>query len=129
VPCIPFLVVLVGGWLAPPVVRAPRAAWIAGAIVASYAAVLMLAATAVQPEVDGGIKHPWGDYVLAKLEHGEVATSDQSIDMPNRDRHGARYAWNLGEEAGLPGLASLVPLLAWCGAWSWFLARRARATQ
>ena len=129
VPCIPFLVVLVGGLLVPPAVRAPRAAWIAGALVAAYAACLMLAATAVQPEVDGAIKHPWGDYVLAKLEHGDVATSDQSIDMPNRDRHGARYAWNLGEQAGLPGLASLVPLLAWCGAWSWFLARRARATQ
>jgi hypothetical protein len=129
VPCLPFLVVLAGGWLAPPLVRAPRAAWVAGALLVGYAAFLMLAATAVQPEVDGRIKHPWGDYVLAKLEHGEVATSDQSIDMPNRDGHGARYAWNLGEQLGLGGLASLAPLVVWCGAWSWFLARRVRATQ
>jgi hypothetical protein len=129
VPCIPFLVVLAGGWLAPPIARAPRVAWIAGALVAAYAAFLMLAATAVQPEVDGRIKHPWGDYVLAQLEHGNLATSDQAIDMAGRDGHGARYAWNLGEQLGLGGLASLAPLVLWCGAWSWFLARRTRATQ
>jgi hypothetical protein len=126
VPCIPFMVVLAGGWFAPPAVRLPRAARVAGALLTGYAAFFMLAATAVQPEVDARIEHPWSAYVLPHLERGEIAASDQSIDMPNRDRHGARYAWNLGERLGLSGLASLVPLAMWCGAWSWLLARRAR---
>jgi hypothetical protein len=129
VPCVPFLVILVGGLVVPPAVRAPAWSRVAVALVIGYSAFLMLAGTAVQPEVDGAIKAPFGDFVLPHLARGDVATSDQSIDMPGRERHGARFAWNLGEQLGLGGLLSLAPLVIWCGAWSFVLARRARATQ
>jgi hypothetical protein len=127
VPCIPFLVVLVAGLAIDPMPRAPKLARVVVTILVGYSALLMIAGTAVQPEVDGAVEAPFGDYVLPRLARGEVATSDQSIDMPDRDQHGARYAWNLGEQLGLGGLASLAPLVAWWAAWSLILARAARA--
>ncbi len=125
VPCIPFLVVLAAGWLVAPAAHAAPARIAVGLLV-GYSAFLMLAGTAVQPEVDFSFRAPFGDYILPRLVLGEVSTSDQSIDIPDRDRHGARYAWNLGLQLGLPGLVSLLPLVMWCGAWSWVLARRAQ---
>ena len=129
VPCIPFLVVLVGGLALPPEPRAPRAARAIVALVFGVSAFLMLAATAVQPEIGHTIPSPFADVVLPKLARGEVAVSTQSIDMGGLDKKGTRYAWNLGEQLGFGGLFSLAPLLVWCGAWSWILARRARATK
>ncbi len=129
IPCIPFLVVLVGGWLVPPRLRAPRAARVVVALLVGYSAFLMFAGAAVQPEVDGRFKAPFTDYILPRLARGEVSVSDQSIAMSGRAKNGAHYAWNLGEQIGLDGLASLAPLVAWCAAMSWLLARRARATQ
>jgi hypothetical protein len=123
VPCIPFLVVLVGGIAISPEARAPRLASAAAALLVGYSAFLMLAGTAVQPEVDSAIRAPFADYVRPRFARGEVATSDQSIDMPDRDRHGARYAWNLGEQLGLGGFASLAPLGVWCVVWSLIIVR------
>ena len=129
IPCLPFVVVLVSSWVVPPRVRVPRAARVVVALLVGYSAFLMFAGAAVQPEVDGRFKAPFADYILPRLARGEVSTSDQSIDMAGRAKNGARYAWNLGEQLGLDGLASLAPLCAWCAAMSWLLARRARATQ
>jgi hypothetical protein len=129
VPCIPFLVILAGGWLVPPEVRAPRPARVAIALAIGVSAFLMLAATAVQPEIGHTIPSPFADVVLPRLARGDVAISTQSIDMAGLDKHGTRYAWNLGEQLGLGGLFSLAPLVMWCGAWSWILARRARGTK
>lgn len=123
VPCLPFLVVLAGGLVVPQPLRAPLAARVAVALIVGYSAFLMLAGTAVQPEVHFAIKAPFAEYILPRFVRGEVATSDQSIDMRHRERHGTRFAWNLGEQLGLSGLASLAPLAAWCAAWSMVLAR------
>jgi hypothetical protein len=128
IPCIPFLVVLVAGCLMPPVVRASRAARVAIALLVGYSAFLMFAGAAVQPEVDCAIKAPIADFILPHLARGDVAASDQSIDMISRARDGSRYAWNLGQQLGLGGLVSLAPLVAWSGALTWLLVRRARAS-
>jgi hypothetical protein len=87
----------------------------------------MLAGTAVKPEVPVGEKRPLSRYILPRFARGELAVSRQSIDSigeaPARGAAEARRrraAWNLGQRAGLDGLASLAPLaIAWiaCGAW------------
>jgi hypothetical protein len=133
VPAIPFLVILVAGCAIPPVPRprrrrTARAAAIAIAVVVGASAFLMLAGTAVQPEVDANIDSPFTEFILPHLARGDIATSGQSIDMLNRTRR-ARFAWNLGEELGLDRSLSLAPLVAWCGVMSLLLARRARGTQ
>jgi hypothetical protein len=129
VPCIPFLVVLIAGLLVPPMPRVPRPARVGVALLIGLSAFLMFAGAAVQPEIDGRFKAPYTDVILPRLAHGEISTSDQSIDMAGRAKDGSRYAWNLGQQLGLGGLASLAPLCAWCAAWSLLLARRARGTQ
>jgi hypothetical protein len=114
VPALPFWVVLVAGWFAPPILRVPRAAIAVAIAAVAASALLMIAATAVEPEVDAAISHPWGDYVWPQFWHGELATKSESIDLMRPDVTGARYAWNLGHQLGLHGLASLIPLAAWC---------------
>jgi hypothetical protein len=123
VPCIPFLVVLVAGLALPPAtaLRAAflRAGWGLAAAAALYAAFLMLAGTAVKPEVPVTERRPFSRYILPRLARGDLAVSTQSIDSKG-ERPGHRAAYNLGQRAGLGGLASLAPLaVAWlaCGAW------------
>jgi len=124
VPCIPFLVVLAGGlFVSAPMLAHQRMIGVAVALAAGYSAFLMLAATAVQPEVDQRNHSPFREFVLPRFTRGELAISDQSIDMPFREKRGKRYAWNLGEQVGLTGWASLTPLLVWCAGWSLLLGK------
>jgi hypothetical protein len=122
VPAIPFLVVLVGGLVVEPAVRSRLVMGIALAALA-WSAFVMLAGTAVRPEVDFRIPHPVGDFLLPHFVHGDLATSSQSIDDLYTDTAGTRYAWNLGQKLGLTGLASLIPLVAWCAGMTVLLVR------
>jgi hypothetical protein len=148
VPGVPFLAILAAaialpgtntsantsGW------RALRSSgWALAAAAALYSAFLMLAATAVKPEVPVRVRHPFGEYILPRLAKGELAISTQSIDSINStpsfdplDPRRIEHAWNLGQRAGLDGLASLAPLvLIWiaCAAWlAWAVRLRARAS-
>jgi hypothetical protein len=91
---------------------------------------LMLAATAVKPEVPSYIRRPFGDYLLPAFQRGEVSISTQTIDRPDAPARGAPAAWNLGHRMGLAGHASLLPLLAWAivtGVWLWQTQRRSRS--
>ena len=113
VPCIPFLVVLAAGVALPggsPRLR--RVGWLVASAAALYAAFLMLAGTAVKPEVPVVERRPFGHYILPALSRGQLAISTQSIDSAGAPPYGARAAWNLGQRLGLGGLASLVPLAA-----------------
>lgn len=127
VPAVPFLALLVAGVLrALPSARRARRLWLAGVALATLgSAYLMLAGTAVKPEVPTDIARPFGDYLLPRLHAGQLAVSTQSIDTAGYPAHGPRAAWNLGHALGLDGLASLAPLLlalALCGAWlAWTL--------
>lgn len=144
IPAIPFLVIAAAGTLLPgrpgtivsgqpgARVRLPRAARIAfgAAAVAGavYAFVLMLAGTAVKPEVPVHIRRPFGDYLLPRFFRGELAINAQSIDSIAPARTGEPAAWNLGQLMGLDGLASLIPLallLAAAGTWLWHAAAQA----
>jgi hypothetical protein len=74
----------------------------AGAVLVAVSVFLMLAATAVKPEVPVIVPAPLGDFVLPYFLAGKL-----SVDDPHGD------AFNLGELLfGLQGLASLVPLAA-----------------
>ena len=102
-----------------------RSAFAAAAALGS--AFLMLAGTAVKPEVPVRERHPFEAYILPRLAKGELAISTQSIDSirstPGHDApdpRRAEHAWNVGQRVGLDGLASLAPLVAlWvaCAAW------------
>jgi len=120
IPSLPFWAVLAAAVLRPP--RGEVAPWTrwavrglfaAGAI---YAAFLMLVGTAVKPEVPIQIHHPFGDYLLPAFFRGDLAVSTQGIDMAAMPPHAPAKAWNLGQQMGLPGLWSLVPLVVIVGA-------------
>jgi hypothetical protein len=128
VPCLPFLVILVAGLALPtePGAETPRrrllvrAGWAMAAVAALYAAFLMLAGTAVKPEVPVVERRPLSRFILPQLARGQLSVSTQSIDSAGAPARGPRQAWNLGHLLGLDGLASLVPLgAAWiaCGVW------------
>ncbi len=144
IPAIPFLVVLVGGLAAgPSAVRARAHAasperpadrpsdrrrprwlrWLAWALalpLLGHSALLMLAGTAVRPEVPQHIAEPFGGYLLPHFYAGKLAVNTQHIDRGSAPQQGPREAWNLGMLLGLDGLASLAPLaltLALCGVW------------
>ena len=129
VPMLPFAVLLCGGALAY-VDRLPRVAGrIALAAVAATVAwggAHMFAATAVKPEIDEKIKRPYATVVWKHWWKGDLAISRQSIDMAGNPAKGPKQAWNLGQQAGLPGHASLVPLYLWWALCAWWLARAAR---
>jgi hypothetical protein len=123
VSCLPFVVIGAAGvvpWLrAWP--RAPRFFFVGlvGALVA-VALYLMLAATAVKPEVPSAVRAPFGDYVLPAFRRGDLGISTQSIDRPDMPAGGPPQAWNLGQRLGLEGKLSLLPLGLWVlvtGAW------------
>ncbi len=143
VPCLPFLVILAAALALPSTSTSGtralrRAAWALAAAAVLYSSFLMLAGTAVKPEVPVREHHPFGGYILPRLAKGELAVSTQSIDSINSapsfgalDPRRIEHAWNLGQRVGLDGLASLAPLVAiWiaCGAWlAWAVRLRARS--
>jgi hypothetical protein len=125
IPAIPFLTVLVVGVVprAPLRSSGSRAAAVVGAGLAlalvATSAILMLAGTAVKPEVPMNIQRPFVDYLLPSFYRGNLSISTQSIDS-KWPVAGDRQAWNLGQLAGLDGLISLAPLglyMAVTGAW------------
>lgn len=127
VPILPFLAVLAAG-LAVSREGAPaasqgrrRLAWALALGTVGLSAFLMLAGTAVRPEVPNTLRRPFSDLVLPAFTRGELAQNTQSIDSVRPIEGGPRQAWNLGQRLfGLDGLASLLPLLAAllaCGAW------------
>jgi hypothetical protein len=105
--------------------RATFLVWSAGA---AYSAVLMLAGTAVKPEVPRAIERPFTAFLVPALSDGRLAINTQSIDMVKGREGGQRFAWNWGERAGMNGLGSLAPLgvfVALAGSWL-FAAHRSR---
>lgn len=133
IPAIPFLVVLAAALFLPLEKRSPPMIWLgrvtgaAACVLVAYSAWLMLAGTAVRPEVPQQIAKPFGQYLVPHFERGELALNPQAIDMIGVPRgKPPRQAWNLGEKIGLDGHASLVPLylmLALLGAWLAVLVR------
>ncbi|MEZ4398987.1 MAG: hypothetical protein R3B06_03165 [Kofleriaceae bacterium] len=127
VPMLPFLTLVCGGvlaWARWPAAAARRGAMIAAAVVGlgmvGWSAAHMVAATAVKPEITERELHPYHRVVWPKFRAGQLSISTQSIDMAGNPAAGPRQAWNLGQKAGLVGLASLVPLALWwlvTGAW------------
>jgi hypothetical protein len=122
IPAIPFLAVgamgLVRAW--PEGSTARRAlAWIGGAA-AVLSAALMLAGTAVRPDVPLTIARPFQRFLIPSFVHGRVARSNHPID--GEGVSGRRAAWNLGHRLGLEGLPTLLPLAAWVGLCGWALA-------
>ena len=144
VPCLPFVVILAAALALPGTSTSGtralrRAAWALAAAAVLYSSFLMLAGTAVKPEVPVREHHPFGGYILPRLAKGELAVSTQSIDSINSapsfgtlDPRRIEHAWNLGQRVGLDGLASLAPLVAiWiaCAAWlAWAVRLRARTS-
>jgi hypothetical protein len=132
IPAIPFLTVLVVGVVPRSCLRSSgsRAADIVGVALACAivmaSAILMLAGTAVKPEVPMDIQRPFADYLLPALYRGKLSISTQSIDS-KWPVGSERQAWNVGQLAGLDGLMSLAPLglyIAVTGAWLAWSARQ-----
>jgi hypothetical protein len=124
IPCIPFLVLLAAA--------IPRPNLAATAIVAAlvgHGGFNMLVGTSVKPEVPTPIEQPYQDFLYPRFFRGELAVSTQGIHQKGAARKG-RQAWNLGEQVGLGGVATLVPMVilmlggaAWI-TWSTSRARR-----
>jgi hypothetical protein len=122
IPIIPFLAILAAGCALATTERraAARIAWAGFLALAAYSAFLMLAGTAVKPEVPTHIQRPFGQYLLPHFYAGELSISTQSIDMPNHPDGAPSMAWNWGQLLGLDGLAELIPLallMAAAGVW------------
>jgi hypothetical protein len=136
IPTIPFLAVLVVGVVPRSCLRSSgsRAAAMVGVAFALAlvvtSAVLMLAGTAVKPEVPMDIQRPFADYLLPSLYKGNLSINTQSIDS-KWPVESERQAWNVGQLVGLDGLISLAPLgfyIAATGAWlAWTACRCAGA--
>ncbi len=111
VPALPFLALSVAGVL--PRLRLGSFAGMAIVATMAVSMAFMLAGTSVQPEVSKEIARPWSEVVWPHFAEGRLAVNRASFDdyLPGKDRR----AWNLGMRAGLPGRASLLPLL---GLWA-----------
>lgn len=133
VPGLPFMVLLLA--------RAPTALRALGYPLVALSVGLMLATTAVNPQVPGGhhddssgslahrwpypqgyvspgLQHyrdPWFEYTLAHLGAGRLGVNSQGLRDPlpraPQDLVGQRASWSWGERAGLTGLWALAPLL------------------
>ena len=120
VPALPFWVLLLAGL--------PRALqWVTIPLVAVSIG-LMVATTAVNPEVPVTFQRPWSQYTWQQLSAGEVGVSRQTYqdDLIAGDPEVARRAaFNWGEKLGLPGLWSVLPLACvWVLLWCWFVWKR-----
>jgi len=104
---LPFLAVLAAGVARGGHRRIVLAAGAAGALVS---VVLMLAGTAVKPEVPRVEERPFTAFLLPAFSEGRLAVNTQSIDMATGRGHTQRRAWNVGELLGLEGRSTLVPL-------------------
>jgi hypothetical protein len=104
---LPFLAVLAAGVALGGPRRIVLAAGAAGALVS---VVLMLAGTAVKPEVPRAEERPFTAFLLPAFSEGRLAVNTQSIDMATGRGHTQRRAWNVGELLGLEGRSTLVPL-------------------
>jgi hypothetical protein len=128
IPALPFLAVgamgLVLAW--PAESQARRRLAYAGALAAVFSFAMMLVGTAVRPDVPLTIRRPYPDYLLPAFAHGRLSRSNHPID--GEGVGGRRAAWNLGHQAGLEGLPTLVPLATWMALTGWWLARAARGT-
>jgi hypothetical protein len=131
IPIIPFLAILAAGCAlaAAGTSRrlAARVGWAGFLALAAYSAFLMLAGTAVKPEVPTHIMRPFGQYLLPHFYAGELSISTQSIDMAGHPDGAPSMAWNLGQRLGLDGLPELIPLallMAAAGLWLWSTATR-----
>ena len=126
IPAIPFLAVgamgLVRAW--PEASRARQVLAWGGGLAVALSATLMLAGTAVRPDVPLTIRRPFQQFLIPSFVHGRVARSNHPIDGDGVS--GQRAAWNLGHLVGLEGLPTLLPLAAWVGLCGWALARAAR---
>jgi MFS family permease len=125
IPAIPFLVIPIAGLFSAVSDKRKAKARVGLQIVLAaaigYSALLMLAGTAVRPEVPQHIKRPFTAYLLPNFYKGKVSLNPQSI---NRAEPGPKLeAWNLGQKAGLQGFASLLPLLLVMGAAGAYLMR------
>jgi hypothetical protein len=135
VPAIPFVVFLAGGvvsgWPARWRGLPARVATGALALALAGSGALMLAGTAVKPEVPVTVRRPFGDYLLPAFRAGRIAISTQSIDSATAPAAGPRQAWNLGHRVGLDGRATLIPLAVYaaaCAAWLTAAVRRDRSS-
>jgi hypothetical protein len=114
VPALPFLAIGAAGLVTWVVDRPQRwlrrgAVTLFGLLVA-ISMFLMLAGTAVQPEVPEPEARPFAGYVLPRFLDGRLGVSTQSIDRRFEDYGADEEAWNLGDRFGLTGKASLAPL-------------------
>jgi len=99
----------------------------AGALAIGYSMFLMLVGTAVKPEVPRDVYQPYQQFLLPAFFEGRLALNTQSIDMPTGRGRSVRFAWNLGQQLGLAGGASLLPLglyAALTGGWLLVALRR-----
>lgn len=77
----------------------------------SAASTLVVVATTAQPP--DNFKRPYAELIRPNFERGRLSINQQSFveDAPVRQREPLVHAWNVGELLGLPGRASLIPLL------------------
>lgn len=112
IPWLPFFAIAVVGlvlpeWGAWARRRAVRACAVCVfAVLVAVSAGRMLLATAIRPEVNK-IDDPFADYYLPQWRADKVAVNTFPFHYGNAD---PKYAWNLGEQMGLEGRASLLPL-------------------
>ncbi|MDE3155296.1 MAG: hypothetical protein KGN76_09340 [Acidobacteriota bacterium] len=98
-----------------------------------YGAAVSLVAVSTTPQPPADYRKPLTQLLLPAFLHGELGINHQSFlvsaePAPLLDRSVKYWAWNVGQLAGLPGLASLLPLLfVWIGAGglSWWAVLRA----
>jgi hypothetical protein len=109
-PALPFVSLGAAGWAHAVTTRRRRALAIAfgGAIL--FTTGLMLAATAVDPEVALDVADPYTAYILPAFAEGRLAINTHRVDLAEAPDAGPPVAWNLGQKLGLAGLASLAPL-------------------
>jgi hypothetical protein len=107
VPALPFLALAAGGVFAT---RWARLAGIAAAPLVAVSIMLMLMATAVQPEVPRWYGRPFEQFVVPRFLAGNLAVN--TLPLHTGTVHERREATNLGERLGLRGWGSLAPLAA-----------------
>ena len=81
-----------------------------------WGAAISLVVVSTTPQPPSNIMAPVSELLWPAFREGDLSLNHQSyVDYgadPDRLRHNPTHAaWNLGEVAGLRGLASLVPLL------------------